>query len=490
MASLNPAAAPDGHLHLLGLPAELQAMIFDFAYQRHPETKLISATDWRRERSSTRQGAGDWDFCPDANQRFEPKVSDFLVSKQYFVSAARSWVASQAIDINPYSRPNFQRTFTSILAAFARDVVGDYVMCGIWKLASVRTLRLSIKLLAFEVDEEDEVELPVLKRRLTEQEFAGSSVAGMFDHVRGAKRFELTADELQGYFTDEQKANWIANVKTLEEVVRGKVTATQPKAEPSAIPEEFRSPEWTPLYPESDVFWESAKEREAVKSNVDASILEFIVLKLADMAGKEQSQVEKMVGDLLANRLPETRACDDGATQVVLRKLTPMADPTCDKLGFQKPPSSLTKGDGKSDPHRDAPDATDYKSLEAALAVLDQKMAEERRELAELKLKMAKDYAELKESAEIISTSIVQVAPGVLVEKLPRLSVEEGPETNMQQEKVLPSTRKKIHHATWASTTKVLIVGLQIVLILGWCLQWYRYRRVVDYCWQYGCWAV
>lgn len=198
MAAINPDGAPGGRLHLLSLPAELQTAIFDLAYQRSSAARLIPAVDWHRNESSRRQHASpsdsDSDFDFDERPFPGPKVSDFLVSKRYFVRSAEAYARSLPLDVDKLGRMPSHFWGKGIIEALATEAVGRYGMCACWKLPSVKTLRLEVELSAFQVDEEGERELPMSRRRLTAQEIEDAPVARKLDHLHGVTRVELTAE--------------------------------------------------------------------------------------------------------------------------------------------------------------------------------------------------------------------------------------------------------------------------------------------------------
>lgn len=83
------------HLHLMNLPQELQDMIFDYAYHRPCQSKIIPRGDWAvNQFRKQRFGATDGYII---KAYPGPKVSDFMVSKRYFVAAARAYVSSQPV---------------------------------------------------------------------------------------------------------------------------------------------------------------------------------------------------------------------------------------------------------------------------------------------------------------------------------------------------------------------------------------------------------
>ncbi|KAK5119160.1 hypothetical protein LTR85_007774 [Meristemomyces frigidus] len=79
---------------LFSLPEELLDIIFNHAY---PDSAgdYISEKQWD-ERESKRKREGKDSYTKLAFP--SPKVSEFLVSKRYFLEAARAWVRNQTFD--------------------------------------------------------------------------------------------------------------------------------------------------------------------------------------------------------------------------------------------------------------------------------------------------------------------------------------------------------------------------------------------------------
>lgn len=109
-------------------------MIFDHAYSREPDLNLIDASTWRMEQSFRHhlQGTESRPF-PDC------RVSVFLVSKAFFVAAARAYVRSQPINED-------MALEKGVLGAFAREGVMSYRHFGGVRLPSLQVARLNVEL--------------------------------------------------------------------------------------------------------------------------------------------------------------------------------------------------------------------------------------------------------------------------------------------------------------------------------------------------------
>jgi len=88
---IDVATAPSPTLNLLTVPQELQDTIFDYAYPKVDDLKHISHEEWdicergRRKRDASYLPKS----CPTS------KVNTFMVSKRYFVVAAKAYVQNQ-----------------------------------------------------------------------------------------------------------------------------------------------------------------------------------------------------------------------------------------------------------------------------------------------------------------------------------------------------------------------------------------------------------
>lgn len=261
MATVNPATRPGGRLHLFGLPGELRDMIFELAYYRPADITLTRASAWRSKQSMQRQ-------LETASRPFVPRpypgstVSRFLVSKRYFVAAARAYVSSTPLIVDK----NVGRGLLSggVLAAFARQVECNYEEAVFLRLPNLKILRATVRLHLFGEQEESN-ELPVLKQKITEAEFERSIISRVLRKFEALKTLELIPQDAQAYGLDAtQKAHWEANVKVLEAVVARKVV-TSSSDQPAHGPNVQGR---TPLYTGSNVSFEPppAKHKSPLSS--------------------------------------------------------------------------------------------------------------------------------------------------------------------------------------------------------------------------------
>ncbi|GAB7359417.1 hypothetical protein MBLNU230_g6066t1 [Neophaeotheca triangularis] len=144
---------------LMGLPQELLDMILGFAFPGGamplPNPANTTLTFWSRRREKGYHPAGHQPRVTQkvpspssvmiSSEPWIPKVDEMLVSKRFFHTAARAFVA--ACPIHSAYFPRYHRAF--LLAAFARNVHADsYHLCEAegYRNLRVLTLRLDWKL--------------------------------------------------------------------------------------------------------------------------------------------------------------------------------------------------------------------------------------------------------------------------------------------------------------------------------------------------------
>lgn len=224
MATIMSDTQPGGHLHLLGLPTEMQTMIFDFAYQQSREAEFVGLSAWRKEQSILRQRAEPKELVT-TSRHPRTTVSDFFISKQYFVTAAKSYARSRTFDKLAFVMSTRLEP-ALVFEAFACVVIAPYFLLEYTKLANVRGLKAAVELDVFEGGS-GEIELPVLRKLLTAQELEASPVANSLDHIKGVvRRFQLVAEDLSRYeLSTEEERIWPENIITLKSVVKPRITA-------------------------------------------------------------------------------------------------------------------------------------------------------------------------------------------------------------------------------------------------------------------------
>ena len=120
MATFNTSTAAKQRLHLLGLPQEIQLMIFGYAYARPSGVELITAEDWRDRELGVKSVSPA--SASHIRRPFpEAKVVEFLVSTYFFAMAAKTYVTSRPIS-HPQLLTGFRGFSHNIFVLFAKNI--------------------------------------------------------------------------------------------------------------------------------------------------------------------------------------------------------------------------------------------------------------------------------------------------------------------------------------------------------------------------------
>lgn len=227
------------------LPTELQVIIFDLAFARSADVTPIDKVQWRdRERLKKRQRPSGADYV---KRPFPgPKVSELMVSKQFFDLAARSYVQSQWVE---YSHACFShRDENNIFVKYAEDIVADVFQLELLKYHFVNLRKLAVKMsrtgfcvhatysragndddsLSDEDASDDEpvedkwnrLETSLIEERLQSEDFATcGELNRLFEGFKGLAEFRLIDDDHFSYTSPTNKMKWQANLKAYEEYV-------------------------------------------------------------------------------------------------------------------------------------------------------------------------------------------------------------------------------------------------------------------------------
>ncbi|KAK6439902.1 hypothetical protein LTR95_003878 [Oleoguttula sp. CCFEE 5521] len=248
------------------LPQELEDRIFEFAYQRDPAMKFMMGARWARQEEQKRKDSRTYVTLPFPN----PYVSQWLVSKRYFVAAASVWFGSEPFHFTPKSDP-----FSVVM-----EPVTPYDFCrlGLFRdfVVVVKSIysnfaggasghqRLTELSLTMDYDWES------CSRGLGKYAWQELLVAADFNvilkrssllKIRGLNTLKLEFTPrhvlLSHAKTDEDKAMLQTNTRELEKVLRS--TALQPRVITPAKSDDGP----LPLYSGSRVFWTQPMEDEA-----------------------------------------------------------------------------------------------------------------------------------------------------------------------------------------------------------------------------------
>ncbi|KAK0315792.1 hypothetical protein LTR01_001092 [Friedmanniomyces endolithicus] len=216
-------------LLLLALPQELQDIIFDFAYPQM-SADYIHVPDWKsREARRWREARRDYTKKPFPG----PFVDDFLISKAFFVAAAKAWAGNQNFDMRMSFCQGSDRRMQGIVPAFARTVEIDR-----YDFYLVTSECISLRSLTIAADErmfwclEDEV--LVWEDELSEEHFEQVVEANFYkpDRLSENLTMRVTVGCLKSIKVETNPV-WERNVAKLEAYLRKRQTSG--KAKPATL---------------------------------------------------------------------------------------------------------------------------------------------------------------------------------------------------------------------------------------------------------------
>lgn len=283
MVNTSPTSAPTSHLHLLSLPQELQDIIFMLAYGRSPDIEIVGREHWYRNELH-KQETATIQALPAPAPRTYPgdKVSEFMVSKQFFMLAAAAYVRSGPLHLKRfYLEDILAEPFWAggVLAAFARHVVGDPHIClFFYRLADVRALQLRLDLTYLRRAADDE--FCALKRVLSRSELAQMAIAPVLGTVIDAlSSFEIVIVDLEDEeLTEEEMAMLDVNIANLQAMPMSAITA--PGRPLQLAKRDIDSEGFTPLYAECKVRLETSTMQSFVSRRQLVQGLQWVVRML------------------------------------------------------------------------------------------------------------------------------------------------------------------------------------------------------------------
>ena len=206
---------------LLTLPLEIQDMICNLAYPRHPHFTVVTREAWEDEAKKNRRMSRA--TC--TTEAFPLLyVDSLMVSKSYFVSAAKAHMGNQSIIISPRGLYQSYHTFSNkgIGAAFAKELKVLATSFTIWnRLRSIQNLTIVVSASSFENASLDPWDV-----LLTADEFLEIHGIQNILRLRGLRHVNLETSDSDLYIhTRQQQAMWDSNMERLKDMIKLHVCA-------------------------------------------------------------------------------------------------------------------------------------------------------------------------------------------------------------------------------------------------------------------------
>ena len=221
-------------------------MIYDLAFVRPVDGEFISKRNWR-SRERERKRAVSTGTVYDKQVFPGPKVSEFLVSKDFLVFAVRTYVHSHPADTakDYFSVASSDNIFTRS----AKDIVADsWVIYNLFRYASSMD-KLSVRMCRFDFstckaslragtnndsdessdDDAQRLEESVISTVLTEDDFVELlEWCDRFEGLENVTEFRFIDNSPAYRLSQEQTAIFQENLRTLEGFLRSRIIAPMP----------------------------------------------------------------------------------------------------------------------------------------------------------------------------------------------------------------------------------------------------------------------
>ncbi|KAK5699220.1 hypothetical protein LTR17_023427 [Elasticomyces elasticus] len=209
--------------HLFSLPQEMLDMIFKLAYTAVDDLRVISREGWERKLDTPKTSYHDRKFPV-------VKVQEFLVSKEYFVNAAKAFIENRTV-----CPSGFAEVYD--ICDFAKQGIGRAwgreLRCSVYAVppAGMRSLKsLTVTLSEVFFVACDQPGPAIWECEYGEADFRKLRSLHRLLDLRGLTHFSLIATTGKHYIhTADDRLHWNRNVQRLDTPIRSQVL--QPKAE-------------------------------------------------------------------------------------------------------------------------------------------------------------------------------------------------------------------------------------------------------------------
>lgn len=210
-AAGHPKMPPKVPRNLITLPQEIQDIIFDIAYPTVEGFQVVTKARWQE----IEQQKWRTDRAAYAPRPFQAKVSEFLVSKQYFVCATSAFIGNQTFDIRrevDFTGPSQGGIIFQFMTAVILDTI-DIMMKFSTFPPNLKSVTLAMKEPDFEVVE------PKLawEDDLDEEDFKAITNKNKYHRLSALHGFELEPDPCYYADTRKQVEKLKENVEKLED---------------------------------------------------------------------------------------------------------------------------------------------------------------------------------------------------------------------------------------------------------------------------------
>nr|OQO23360.1 hypothetical protein B0A51_08034 [Rachicladosporium sp. CCFEE 5018] len=322
-----PSAAVTSTSGFFGpLPQELEDLIFEFAHQRDPAIKFMTASDWAEKEEDKRRKSRTYVALPFPTNF----VSQWLVSKRYFIAAASVWFGSE-----PF---NFTSTFDPQTITVTSGLRHELSRLGLFRdLATVMKDRYAHHMswppkckqlteLTLVMDHEWEYCTRGISKYAWQEPFTPADFDTMLKgspllEIRGLKDLKVERGTRYAFLsddkTDEEKEMLELNIRELEKALRK--SALQPKP---SLPPETEKDQSLSLYSGSRVFWTRPdKDEPSPRAKQDAKRLK----RIEDAACSVESTLTKEMCKDVKLELGEVQATVGTEGDALKEKAFPFA---------------------------------------------------------------------------------------------------------------------------------------------------------------------
>ncbi|TKA22465.1 hypothetical protein B0A50_08008 [Salinomyces thailandicus] len=211
---------------LFDLPQELLDSIFDLAYPRQSASNITFRDDWDRDELQQRRDQGSqYQVRPFPT----PKVADWMISKRFFLLAARSWMGNQhfggwAGGAYKHSASSLLTENNGLFVDFAHEALGlSFFDCH--DLQQCKRLQIvEIEVSSHDMDLDDSTAAKFCWETLfDEAEIARLPIVASLEGLQVTRAFHVKAGYCHYARTDAEKSTWEQNVARLDALLRQKV---------------------------------------------------------------------------------------------------------------------------------------------------------------------------------------------------------------------------------------------------------------------------